>query len=66
MPVFLRISAEVDTTGTFKHKKAPLKEKGFDLSKQDSPVYVWLPKAQEYVPMCKEIQGKIEAGHYNY
>ena len=66
VPVFLRISAEVDTTGTFKHKKAPLKEKGFDLSKQDSPVYVWLPKAQEYVPMCKEIQGKIEAGHYNY
>ena len=66
VPVFLRISDEVDTTGTFKHKKAPLKEKGFDLSKQDNPVYVYLPKAQEYVPMCKDIQGKIEAGHYNY
>ena len=66
VPVFLRISDEVDTTGTFKHKKAPLKEKGFDLSKQDNPVYVWLPKTQEYVPMCKEIQGKIEAGHYHY
>jgi len=66
VPVFLRISDEVDTTGTFKHKKAPLKERGFDLSKQKTPVYVWLPKSDEYVPMCKTIQGKIEEGFYQY
>ncbi len=66
VPVFLRISEEVDTTGTFKHKKAPLKEKGFDLNKHNSSIYVWLPKSQEYVPLCKDLQGKIEEGHYQY
>jgi len=66
VPVFLRISDEVDTTGTFKHKKAPLKERGFDLSKQQTPVYVWLPKSDEYVPLCKTIQSKIEEGFYQY
>ena len=66
VPVFLRISEEVDTTGTFKHKKAPLKEKGFDLNKHKSPIYVWLPRSQEYVPLCKDLQGKIEEGHYQY
>ncbi len=66
IPVFLRISDEVDTTGTFKHKKAPLKERGFDLSKQQTPVYVWLPKSEEYVPMCETVQAKIEEGFYQY
>jgi citronellyl-CoA synthetase len=66
VPVFLRISDEVDTTGTFKHKKAPLKEKGFDLNKHNHPIYVWLPKSQEYVPLCEDIQGKIEQGYYQY
>jgi len=66
IPVFLRISDEVDTTGTFKHKKAPLKEKGFDLSKQQAPIYVWLPKSDEYVPLCKTTQAKIEEGFYQY
>ncbi len=66
IPVFLRISKEVDTTGTFKHKKAPLKEQGFDLQKQQNSVYVWLPKSHEYVPMCDMVQGKIEQGEYAY
>ncbi len=66
IPVFLRISEEVDTTGTFKHKKAPLKERGFDLSKQQEPVYVWLPKTEEYVPLDKTVQTKIEEGFYQY
>ncbi len=66
IPVFLRISDEVDTTGTFKHKKAPLKERGFDLSKQQAPLYVWLPKADAYVPLCEHVQTKIEEGFYQY
>ncbi len=66
IPVFLRISNDVETTGTFKHKKAPLKEMGFDLSKQQSSVYVWLPRSDEYVPLCKTLQADIENGHYQY
>lgn len=66
IPVFLRISDGVDVTGTFKHKKAPLKEAGFDLQKQDAPVYVWLPGADTYVPLSKGLQEQIESGEYRY
>ena len=66
VPVFLRLSEEVDATGTFKHKKAPLKESGFDLTKQECPLYVWLPKADTYVAMDAELQAEIEEGEYRY
>ncbi len=66
VPVFLRLSDEVDSTGTFKHKKAPLKDMGFDLSKQQCDIYVCLPKADEYVPMNKAMQNEIEEGVYQY
>jgi citronellyl-CoA synthetase len=66
IPVFLRLSEGMETTGTFKHKKAPLKEAGFDLKKQDNPVYVYLPKADSYTPMTPDIQKNIEEGEYRY
>lgn len=66
VPVFIRLSEGMDTTGTFKHKKAPLKDAGFDLAKQDNPVYVWLPKADSYVPLTADIQKDIESGEYRY
>jgi len=66
IPVFIRLSKGMETTGTFKHKKAPLKDAGFDLDKQDNPVYVWLPKADSYVPLTESIQKDIEAGEYRY
>lgn len=66
IPVFIRLSQGMETTGTFKHKKAPLKDAGFDLAKQDNPVYVWLPKADSYVPLTQAIQKDIEAGEYRY
>lgn len=66
LPIFLRISKEVDTTQTFKHKKGELKKNGFDLSKQLNSIYVWLPQADEYVKMTKAIQEKIEQGVYRY
>jgi citronellyl-CoA synthetase len=66
IPVFIRISEGMETTGTFKHKKAPLKDAGFDLNKQDNPVYVWLPKADSYVPLTNDIQKDIESGEYRY
>ncbi len=66
VPVFIRLTEGVDTTGTFKHKKAPLKDAGFDLAKQSNPVYVWLPKADSYVPLTADIQKDIETGEYRY
>ncbi len=66
VPVFLRLRKDMDTTGTFKHKKAPLKEEGFDLKKIEDPVYVLLPKATAYVKLTPKLQQEIEQGKYRY
>lgn len=66
IPVFLRINQDVTITGTFKHMKTPLKKMGFDLEKADSPIYVRLPKAEKYVPLCSYIQKQIEQGEVRY
>lgn len=66
VPIFLRLSDAMEVTGTFKHKKAPLKEAGFDLAKQDCPVYVCLPRGDTYVRLTPEVQQGIESGLYRY
>ena len=66
IPLFLRLSEELETTGTFKHKKAPLKDAGFDLKRQDNPVYAWLPGTQTYTRLTPELQARIEAGEFRY
>lgn len=66
VPVFLRMSEHMDTTGTFKHQKFKLKQEGFDLSKQDNSVYVLLPGSDSYEKLTAEIQSNIEAGQYRF
>jgi len=66
IPVFLSISDKVELTGTFKHVKGPLKEKGFDVGKNTNPLYVWLPESDCYVPLTQQIQNNIEQGMYRY
>ena len=64
--MFLRISDDVEKTGTFKHKKAPLKQVGFDVQQVKDPVYAWLPKTDTYVRLTEEIHEAILAGHYRF
>lgn len=66
IPVFLSISDDVEVTGTFKHVKGPLKQKGFDVVKHQTPLYVWLPESDRYVPLTTDIQQNIEQGMYRY
>lgn len=66
VPLFLRLSAEMETTGTFKHKKAPLKEQAYDLDRCRDPLYAWLPGADCYVPLNRELHAAISAGNYRY
>ncbi|WP_394238308.1 long-chain-acyl-CoA synthetase [Pseudomonas anguilliseptica] len=66
VPLFLRLSAEMETTGTFKHKKAPLKEQAYDLDRCSDPLYAWLPGTDRYVPLTRELQMAIAAGNYRY
>jgi citronellyl-CoA synthetase len=66
VPLFLRLSTEMETTGTFKHKKAPLKEQAYDLERCSDPLYAWLPGSDRYVPLTRELQVAIAAGNYRY
>ncbi len=60
-PVFLRILPQIDTTGTFKHRKVELAREGFDRSKTKSPLYVRLPD-KGYVKLTPGVHAKIAEG----
>ncbi|MDD0844455.1 long-chain-acyl-CoA synthetase [Pseudomonas sp. Gutcm_11s] len=66
VPLFLRLSEQMETTGTFKHKKAPLKEQGFDPSRCTDPLYAWLPGTESYVAVNAELHMAIQGGEYRY
>ncbi|PHS42030.1 MAG: long-chain-acyl-CoA synthetase [Robiginitomaculum sp.] len=59
-PVFLRISNETDTTGTFKYKKTDLVKQGFDPAKISDPVYMAHPDKGKYVRVTASIFKQIE------
>ena len=63
-PVFLRISNETDTTGTFKYKKTDLVKQGYDPSKISDPVYMACPEKHKYVRVTANIFNKIKKGEY--
>ena len=66
VPLFLRLSEKMETTGTFKHKKAPLKDQGFDPMRCADPLYAWLPGEERYVPVDAELHAAIQGGEYRY
>lgn len=66
MPIFLRLRESMDTTGTFKYKKADLKKEAFNPDEISDPIYVWLPGTHEYVELTHDIYHAIENGEYRY
>jgi fatty-acyl-CoA synthase len=58
-PVFLRISSESETTGTFKYKKTDLVKDGFDPSKVKDDVYMADQSAGNYVRVDTSIFNEI-------
>lgn len=66
VPLFLRLSTQLETAGTFKHKKTPLKEQGYDVARCEDPLYAWLPGSDRYVPLTPALQAEITAGRYRY
>jgi len=61
-PVFLRIQAEMDTTGTFKMVKGELRKEAYDLDLVDDPVYVLKPGSSHYALLDRAFLKKIKAG----
>ena len=62
-PLFLRLSTEVETTGTFKYRKVDLVEQGFDPSQIPPPLYFKQPGAG-YVPITPELFDQINGGTF--
>ena len=65
-PVFLRVQADIDVTGTFKMLKGNLKKDGYDPQRIAEPVYVLKPGAEAYEPLDAEFAGRIDAGEAGY
>jgi citronellyl-CoA synthetase len=61
-PVFLRIEAEIDVTGTFKMVKGDLREQGYDPEKVSDPLYVMKPGSDTYEPLDRAYAAAIARG----
>lgn len=65
-PVFIRFVQEIESTGTHKYKKAPLKNDAFDPEKCGSMLYVRLPGEAGFQPLTPTIYSKIQASEYKF
>ena len=61
VPVFLRLCAELETTGTHKHRKGTLRRQGFDPACGD-PLFVLLPGQDRYLPLSPAVHARILSG----
>jgi fatty-acyl-CoA synthase len=60
-PLFVRLQAAIETTGTFKYRKIDLVAEGFDPGKVRGPLYYRRP-GKHYVRLSKASYAKIVAG----
>ena len=61
-PVFLRVSQESETTGTFKFKKTNLVKAGFDPANVSDPLYVAKGKDDSYAAITPQVHQDILSG----
>ncbi len=61
-PVFVRIRSELDTTGTFKHRKDELMREGYDPAVTTDAIYVSNPQQQRYLEIDDQILDRIRTG----
>ena len=61
-PVFIRLSASLDSTETFKQKKQDLIRAGFDPHKVADPLFFRDPKSGDFMPLDADRYGKMLQG----
>ena len=61
-PLFVRLLAEQETTGTFKIRKVELQRQGFDPDAISDPLYLRDDGARRYVPLTRELAEAIRSG----
>lgn len=62
IPLFLRIRAQEEITGTFKYRKVELKEEAYHLDQLTEQVMVLTQKAPRYEPLLPEVEARINQG----
>ncbi|MDJ0847103.1 MAG: long-chain-acyl-CoA synthetase [Myxococcota bacterium] len=60
-PLFLRLQPEMETTGTFKHRKVQLVKGGFDPDQVADPLF-FHDGEKGYVPLEPDLYARIQAG----
>jgi fatty-acyl-CoA synthase len=61
-PLFVRLLADVEMTGTFKLRKVTLQEEGFDPARVSDPLYFRDDAARAYVPLTRALAAAIASG----
>ena len=61
-PLFLRLSPEMEITGTFKHRKVDLVKDGFNPDTIAEPLYFYDSAECNYVPLDKSLYDNIQQG----
>jgi fatty-acyl-CoA synthase len=59
-PLFVRLTPRLETTGTFKQRKADLVSDGFDPAKVASPLY-FRDEGGHFAPLTPELYQRITA-----
>lgn len=62
LPLFVRVTEHIETTGTFKLQKTKLVKEGYDINVVSDPIYFLDTKAKKYVKLTPELYGKIQSG----
>ena len=65
-PVFIRLLAELETTGTFKYKKNDLKQVAYNPAQTRDPLWVRLPGCATFQPLDAELWAHISAGEFRF
>ena len=60
VPVFLRVRARLEVTGTFKHQKTALRDEGWNSLPENEPVFVRI--SGRYERLTADLSAAIEAG----
>ena len=62
IPLFVRITSQIELTGSFKLSKTSLEKDGFDPSKIKDRIYFLDRKMQTYVPMDYQLYEDVQSG----
>jgi fatty-acyl-CoA synthase len=64
-PLFLRIQPAIETTGTFKYRKADLAEQGFDPARVTDPLFFRYLQAG-YVELDPVLHARVTSGQLRF